>query len=68
MQDRGWWLSAHCRTCNLAMVVDASKVIKGKGRDWSPWGQSARCRRMHCAGRMFLRGYDPHSNCTIDIW
>ena len=67
MQSRGWSLSAHCMACRLAMVADVEKIIQAKGRDWSPWGHTARCRRMHCSGRMRLKAYAPGPNELIEI-
>lgn len=67
MDDRGWSLSMHCASCRLAMVADADTIIRARGRDWSPWGKSARCKRMFCHGRMRMRAYCPRSNETIDV-
>jgi len=67
MWSRGWSLSAHCGLCRLAMIADPEVVMRAKGRDWSPWDKSAKCRRMHCGGRMRLRGYDPRANEFIEI-
>lgn len=67
MQDRGWTLSMHCGVCRLAMLADPDTIIAARGRDWSPWGKSARCRRMYCHGRMRMIAYDPRSNFNIDI-
>ena len=67
MWRRGWSLSAHCQSCRLAMVADAETIMAAKGKNWSPWGKTARCRRMHCGGRMRLRGYSPRANEFIDI-
>ena len=67
MSSRGWWLSLHCGRCRVALKADVLKIIRLKGRDWSPWGKSAPCPVLHCPGRMRMRGYDPRSNHTIDI-
>lgn len=67
MARRGWSLTAHCRSCRLAMAVDLDVVMKAKGRDWSPWGRTARCRRLHCTGRMGLRAYSPRAGEYVDI-
>lgn len=67
MVRRGWSLSVYCPVCRLAMKADPNVIIRARGRDWSPWGRSAECRRMHCRGRMTLRAYCPRSNETIAI-
>lgn len=67
MARRGWSLTLHCSRCRFATHADAEKIIRLKGRAWSPWGKSAKCPALYCGGRMTMRGYDPRSNHTIDI-
>ncbi|KQS55877.1 hypothetical protein ASG17_07445 [Brevundimonas sp. Leaf363] len=67
MLDRGWSFTITCGACRLEMRVDTDKIIKAKGRDWSPWGKSAACRRIGCLGRMRLRAYAPGPNEFIGI-
>lgn len=67
MAQRGWTLSARCTACNLRMAVDIDVVAAAKGRAWSPWGRTARCRRLFCHGRMRLRGYSPRAGEYVDI-
>lgn len=67
MIRRGWTMTIHCRVCALAMHADPEVIARKKGRDWEPWGKSARCRRLHCHGRMTLRAYAPGPNYFIDI-
>lgn len=67
MARRGWTLSARCRTCRLAMAVDLDLVIRARGGGWSPWGRTAKCRRLHCGGRMHLRAYAPRAGEYVDI-
>lgn len=69
MARRGWSLTAHCwvPTCNLAMAVDIHTVVRAKGLQWSPWGQTAKCRRLYCHGRMRFRGYCPRAGMFVDI-
>lgn len=67
MERRGWSLTARCAACNLAMAVRIDVVIRAKGRTWSPWGQTAACRRLHCGGRMYLRAYAPRAGEYVDL-
>ncbi|RZI98475.1 MAG: hypothetical protein EON90_13285 [Brevundimonas sp.] len=67
MARRDWSLTAHCRVCNLAMAVDIQTLGRTMGWSWSPWGRSARCRRLHCCGRMWLRAYAPRAGEFVDI-
>lgn len=67
MERRGWSLTATCSTCDLKMEVRLEVVIRAKGKTWSPWGKTAKCRRLHCGGRMYLRGYSPRANEFVDI-
>jgi hypothetical protein len=67
MARRGWSLTARCKTCNLRMAVDIQVVLRRTGRSWSPWGRTARCRRLHCAGRMHLRAYAPRAGEYVDL-
>jgi hypothetical protein len=67
MIDEGWSLTIHCGHCRLGMVVDPDKIVRARGREWSPWGKSARCRRIDCLGRMRLRAYAPRPNEFINI-
>lgn len=70
MARRGWTLTAHCwvPTCNLAMAVDLQVMIKAKGVCWSPWGETARCRRLYCHGRMRFRAFSPRAGQHVDLW
>lgn len=67
MERREWTLTARCNTCDLKMAVRIEVVIRAKGANWSPWGRTARCRRLHCGGRMYLRGYSPRAGEYVDI-
>ena len=67
MQDLCWSLTMHCGLCDLAMVADAKAIIRARGKNYSPWGKSARCRRLGCGGRMRMKAHDPRSNERIDI-
>lgn len=67
MLRRGWVLTLHCKRCRFQTRADIDKIIRERGRAWSPWGKSARCPSLYCNGRMQMRGYDPRSNFTIDI-
>ncbi|KAK0351551.1 hypothetical protein LTR94_024498 [Friedmanniomyces endolithicus] len=67
MARREWKLTAHCGRCGLVMVANVDTIAQAKGRDWSPWGKSAKCRRLHCAGRMTLRGYSPRAGHILTL-
>lgn len=67
MANKEWNLTAQCWTCRLEMAVDAQRVIRATGPKWSPWGKSARCRRLGCTGRMKLKAYAPGPGCYVDI-
>lgn len=66
MYRRGFVLSFHCSRCRQSYRADLDKMIRVKGRQWSPWGKSAPCPKLYC-GRMTLQAYDPRSNHTIQI-
>jgi hypothetical protein len=67
MFRRGWSLSLHCPVCRQSYRADIDRIIRLKGRAWSPWGKTAPCPRLYCHGRMTLQAYDPRSNHKIDI-
>ncbi|RYG99845.1 MAG: hypothetical protein EON58_02405 [Alphaproteobacteria bacterium] len=67
MIRREWSLTIHCGTCGLGMLVDARKIARERGPNWSPWGKSAACRRIGCTGRMRLRAYAPAPNEFIAL-
>jgi hypothetical protein len=67
MRQRGWVLTLHCGRCRFQARADIDKIIRERGRAWSPWGRTAKCPALHCSGRMAMKGYDPRSNFTIDI-
>jgi hypothetical protein len=67
MVAREWSLTLHCHRCSLAMAADGWKIVRERGREWSPWGKSARCPALYCGGRMTLKAYDPRSNFKIGI-
>lgn len=67
MARREWSLTLHCNRCRFATRADPDKIIRLKGRSYSPWGRSARCPALHCGGRMFMRAYAPGPNETIEI-
>lgn len=53
--DRGWRMWAICPHCGLAIDLDPAKLMRRKGRDWSPWGVTSPCIRRHCFGAMAWR-------------
>lgn len=67
MERRGWSLTLHCRVCRLEIGTCPSRIIAARGRTWSPWGKSAPCPRLNCAGRMTAQAYDPRSGFKIDL-
>lgn len=67
MADRGWSLTLHCHQCRFATRADIEKIIRARGRAWSPWGKTARCPSLYCVGRMTLQAYAPGPNQTIQI-
>lgn len=67
MARRGWSLTFHCPSCKNGYSADIDKIIRERGRSWSPWGKTARCPKLYCPGRMTLRAYAPRPNCFIDI-
>jgi hypothetical protein len=52
LMRHGWPVSAHCLHCHLVMAVDLSGVAQARGADFVLWGQTAKCRRRYCTGRM----------------
>lgn len=67
MARREWSLTARCNTCDLRMAVDIKVVVRRTGPAWSPWGRTARCRRLRCCGRMHLRAYAPRAGEYVDL-
>ena len=67
MDRRSWSLTAKCSTCDLQMEVRTDVVIAKLGKKWSPWGKTAKCRRLRCNGRMYLRAYAPRAGEYVDI-
>ncbi|MFZ4165276.1 hypothetical protein [Brevundimonas sp. NPDC058933] len=67
MVRRDWSLTLRCHVCRLEIAADPQKIIRERGRAYSPWGKSARCPRLHCHGRMTLEAYDPRSGFKIDV-
>ncbi len=67
MFRRGWSLTFRCPRCRNDYKADVDKIIRLKGRSWSPWGRSAPCPKVYCGGRMTLRAYAPGPNEFIDI-
>jgi hypothetical protein len=67
MARREWSLTARCNRCDLRMAVDIAVVIRRTGQTWSPWGRTARCRRLYCGGRMHLRAYAPRAGEYVDL-
>lgn len=51
MQQRGWQVISHCRTCGLMMAVDLDVLIWKMGARASLWNRKPPCRRLGCGGR-----------------
>lgn len=67
MERRGWTLTLRCHACRLEIGASPARIIAARGPAWSPWGRSAACPRLNCAGRMRAQAYDPRSGFHIDI-
>lgn len=67
MARHGWTLTFHCRRCRFASQADIAKIIRLKGKAYSPWGKTAKCPALYCGGRMTLSAHDPRSNERINI-
>lgn len=67
MERRNWIITALCARCGLEMAVDGAGLIRRFGRGFSLWGRSARCRRLHCDGRMHFLGRGPHTTGAVDL-
>lgn len=50
MVQRRWDLIVACRHCRVMMHVDLRVIAFYKGRDFSLWNRTARCRVLHCPG------------------
>lgn len=67
MMRRGWTVTATCPHCKLQMAADLELMSLKLGRGYSPWGKTARCRRLYCPGRMSLKAYSPRAGQYVDI-
>lgn len=67
MLRRGWSVTAKCRHCQLQMAADLELMAMKLGRGYSPWGHTAKCRRLYCPGRMTFTAYSPRAGCFVDI-
>ena len=61
-----WRIVACCSVCGLKVEVDPAKVIRRKGRNWSPWDQTSPCIRLNCHGRM--RWQAANGRTDFDLW
>jgi hypothetical protein len=47
------------------MVADLPRIAQAKGSEFSLWGQTAKCRRMGCPGKVTFHAQPPGANITI---
>lgn len=59
MRRDGWVIKAHCTSCYLDCWVDLDVLIRLNGPETKLFGQSARCRRYGCPGRMVFLATPP---------
>ncbi|WP_396594854.1 hypothetical protein [Brevundimonas sp. R86498] len=60
-----WQVYTECEVCELRMVADLPRIAKAKGDAFSLWGQTAKCRRIGCPGRVIFHAQPPGANMTI---
>jgi len=63
--ENRWRVYTECEVCELRMVADLPRIANAKGRAFSLWGQTAKCRRMGCPGRVIFHAQPPGANITI---
>ena len=63
--ENRWRVYTECEVCDLRMVADLARIAKARGNAFSLWGQTAKCRRMGCPGRVIFHAQPPGANITI---
>lgn len=63
--ENRWRVYTECEVCELRMVADLPRIAQAKGNAFSLWGQTAKCRRMGCPGRVIFHAQPPGANMTI---
>lgn len=66
MADQRWSISAHCPLCGLIIDLDVDRLVRRRGREWSPWGVTSPCVRRGCFGRMAWRA--TNGRAEREIW
>jgi hypothetical protein len=59
MLHQRWEVTAHCRTCSLALRVDLRTIALVRGPGFSLWNRLSRCRRVGCHGVVAFRAKAP---------
>ena len=54
-----------CEICDLGMVADLPRIALSKGSGFSLWGQTAKCRRMGCPGKVTVHAPPPGASIRI---
>ena len=63
--ENRWRVYTECEICELRMVADLPRIAHAKGSGFSLWGQTAKCRRMGCPGKVTFHAQPPGANITI---
>jgi hypothetical protein len=47
-----WLVYTECDLCQLRIEADLKRIAQKRGMDFVLWGQTTKCRRMGCPGRV----------------
>lgn len=47
-----WLVYSECDLCQLRIEADLKRIAEKRGMNFVLWGQSSKCRRMGCPGRV----------------
>ncbi|MFN7390323.1 hypothetical protein [Brevundimonas sp.] len=63
--DNRWRVFTESEVCELRIVADRRRIAEVKGQNHRLWGQTARCRRMGCPGKVVFHAQPPGAGTTI---
>ncbi len=63
--DNRWRVFTECEVCELRIVADLKRIAQVKGPNYRLWGQTARCRRMGCPGKVVFHAQPPGAGVTV---
>jgi len=63
--ENRWRVFTECEVCELRILADLKRIQAAKGSGYRLWGQTAKCRRMGCPGRVVFHAQPPGTTTTI---